>query len=101
MFHTISFHLPNTKQRTILQDDQISNNNNKKKGCDQFPLTRLEGEVIHHLQPTHHQQVWFEVFEFLSKVFHGVQVGVMVITVDDIPTEHKHKQDQHSQLQIP
>lgn len=49
-------------------------------------LTRLEGEIIHHLQPTYDQQIWVEVLQFLSEVLHGGQVGVVVVTVDDIST---------------
>lgn len=51
--------------------------------------TSLKGEVVHHLQASHHQQVWLEVYKFLSKLLQGVQVGVVVIAVDNIPGEHK------------
>ena len=52
-------------------------------------LTCLKGEIVHHLQPPHHQKIRVEISKFLSKVFHGVQVGVMVITVDYVPVDTK------------
>lgn len=49
------------------------------------PLTCLEGEVVHHLQPPHHQQVGLERPELAGEVLHGGQVGVVVVAVDDVP----------------
>lgn len=54
-----------------------------------LPLTCLEGEVVHHLQSSHHQQVWFEPLKFAGEILHGGQVRIMVVTVDDVSTGHK------------
>ena len=50
-------------------------------------LTWLKGEIVHHLQPPHHQKIRVEIPKFLCKVFHGIQVGVMVIAVDYVPAD--------------
>lgn len=43
-------------------DETKSNRtNNITRVVLSFPLTGLKGEVVHHLQPTHHQQIWLEV----------------------------------------
>lgn len=49
----------------------------------------MKREVVHHLQSSHHQQVWFELCKFGGKILHGGQVRVMVVAVYDISTEHE------------
>lgn len=58
-------------------------------GHRKLALTCLEGEVVHHLQSSHHQQVWLELFKFAGEVLHGGQVRVMVVTVDDVSAGHE------------
>lgn len=52
-------------------------------------FTWLEGEVVHHLKPPHHHQIWFKVFKILSKFLHGGQIWVVVITVNNV-SAHTH-----------
>lgn len=49
--------------------------------------TCLKGEVIHHLQSAHNHEIWPESSQFCSKLLHGGQVGVVIIAVNDVPTE--------------
>jgi len=54
-------------------------------------LTLFEREVVHHLQPSYYEQIRIEVIQLLLKLLHGVQIWIMVITMDNIPTAIQEK----------